>query len=121
MAHQNQVDYAALQLYGGQLHFSFDLGKGKAVALHPALVSDGKWHTVGGRQSCAPFSLPWRYWYGFCLPYLYAVLQNQTGSNPIMKSFRKLLFDNNFLFKLSLIVHQIHLPTTVKNLKLFRN
>ncbi|RLW13157.1 hypothetical protein DV515_00000166, partial [Chloebia gouldiae] len=46
MAHQNQVDYAALQLYGGQLHFSFDLGKGKAVALHPAVVSDGKWHTV---------------------------------------------------------------------------
>uniref|UniRef100_A0A8C3XG57 Laminin subunit alpha-1 n=1 Tax=Cyanoderma ruficeps TaxID=181631 RepID=A0A8C3XG57_9PASS len=51
MAHQNQVDYAALQLYGGQLYFSFDLGKGKAVALHPAVVSDGKWHTVGGRQS----------------------------------------------------------------------
>uniref|UniRef100_A0A8C3QB86 Laminin subunit alpha-1 n=1 Tax=Geospiza parvula TaxID=87175 RepID=A0A8C3QB86_GEOPR len=46
MAHQNQVDYAALQLYGGQLHFSFDLGKGKAVALHPAVVNDGKWHTV---------------------------------------------------------------------------
>ncbi|KAJ7400530.1 hypothetical protein BTVI_104660 [Pitangus sulphuratus] len=46
MAHQNQVDYAALQLYGGQLHFSFDLGKGKAVALHPAVISDGKWHTV---------------------------------------------------------------------------
>ncbi|RMC15554.1 hypothetical protein DUI87_07750 [Hirundo rustica rustica] len=46
MAHQNQVDYAALQLYRGQLHFSFDLGKGKAVALHPAVVSDGKWHTV---------------------------------------------------------------------------
>uniref|UniRef100_A0A8C3N6E6 Laminin subunit alpha-1 n=1 Tax=Geospiza parvula TaxID=87175 RepID=A0A8C3N6E6_GEOPR len=45
MAHQNQVDYAALQLYGGQLHFSFDLGKGKAVALHPAVVNDGKWHT----------------------------------------------------------------------------
>lgn len=71
MAHQNQLDYAALQLYGGQLHFSFDLGKGKAVALHPAVVSDGKWHTVGGRQSCAPFSLPWRYWYGVCLPFLY--------------------------------------------------
>ncbi|KAJ7414023.1 laminin subunit alpha 1 [Willisornis vidua] len=46
MAHQNQVDYAALQLHGGQLHFSFDLGKGKAVALHPAVISDGKWHTV---------------------------------------------------------------------------
>ncbi|GAB0182708.1 laminin subunit alpha-1 [Grus japonensis] len=46
MAHQNQVDYAALQLHGGQLYFSFDLGKGKALALHPAVISDGKWHTV---------------------------------------------------------------------------
>ncbi|XP_010221580.1 PREDICTED: laminin subunit alpha-1, partial [Tinamus guttatus] len=46
MAHQNQVDYAALQLHGGQLYFSFDLGKGKAVAFHPAVISDGKWHTV---------------------------------------------------------------------------
>ncbi|NXY84481.1 LAMA1 protein, partial [Alcedo cyanopectus] len=46
MAHQNQVDFAALQLHGGQLCFSFDLGKGKAVALHPAVISDGKWHTI---------------------------------------------------------------------------
>uniref|UniRef100_A0A8C3PRK5 Basement membrane-specific heparan sulfate proteoglycan core protein n=1 Tax=Calidris pygmaea TaxID=425635 RepID=A0A8C3PRK5_9CHAR len=46
MAHENQVDYAALQLHGGQLYFSFDLGKGKAVAFHPAVVSDGKWHTI---------------------------------------------------------------------------
>ncbi|OXB73334.1 UNVERIFIED_CONTAM: hypothetical protein H355_011322, partial [Colinus virginianus] len=45
MAHQNQIDYAALQLHGGQLYFSFDLGKGKAVASHPAVVNDGKWHT----------------------------------------------------------------------------
>uniref|UniRef100_A0A663M6Q6 Laminin subunit alpha-1 n=1 Tax=Athene cunicularia TaxID=194338 RepID=A0A663M6Q6_ATHCN len=46
MAHQNQVDYAALQLHGGQLYFSFDLGKGKAVAFHSAFISDGKWHTI---------------------------------------------------------------------------
>lgn len=61
MAHQNQVDYAALQLHGGQLYFSFDLGKGKAVAFHPAVISDGKWHTVSSQQSCTPFSLPWSY------------------------------------------------------------
>lgn len=47
MAHQNQVDYAALQLLGGQLYFSFDLGKGKAVTFHPVIISDGKWHMVG--------------------------------------------------------------------------
>uniref|UniRef100_A0A8C8SNF8 Laminin subunit alpha-1 n=1 Tax=Pelusios castaneus TaxID=367368 RepID=A0A8C8SNF8_9SAUR len=46
LAHQNQMDYAVLQLHGGQLYFSFDLGKGKAVAFHPVSVSDGKWHTV---------------------------------------------------------------------------
>ncbi|OXB66455.1 hypothetical protein ASZ78_007505 [Callipepla squamata] len=46
MAHQNQIDYAALQLHGGQLYFSFDLGKGKAVASHPTVVNDGKWHTI---------------------------------------------------------------------------
>uniref|UniRef100_A0A8C3LGM6 Basement membrane-specific heparan sulfate proteoglycan core protein n=1 Tax=Chrysolophus pictus TaxID=9089 RepID=A0A8C3LGM6_CHRPC len=46
MAHQNQIDYAALQLHGGQLYFSFDLGKGRAVASHPAVVNDGKWHTI---------------------------------------------------------------------------
>ncbi|XP_042299087.1 laminin subunit alpha-1-like isoform X2 [Sceloporus undulatus] len=46
MAHQKQIDYAALQLRGGKLYFSFDLGKGRAVAFHGAIVSDGKWHTV---------------------------------------------------------------------------
>lgn len=46
MAHQNQIDYAALQLLRGQLYFSFDLGKGRAVASHPAIVNDGKWHTI---------------------------------------------------------------------------
>uniref|UniRef100_A0A2K5DHR9 Laminin subunit alpha-1 n=1 Tax=Aotus nancymaae TaxID=37293 RepID=A0A2K5DHR9_AOTNA len=45
-AHQNQADYAVLQLHGGRLHFMFDLGKGKTQVSHPALVSDGKWHTV---------------------------------------------------------------------------
>ena len=71
VAHQNQVDYAALQLHGGQLYFSFDLGKGKAVAFHPTVISDGKWHTVGSHQSCTPFSLPWSYWDGFSLPFVY--------------------------------------------------
>lgn len=52
MAHQNQIDYAALQLLGGQLYFSFDLGKGRAVASHPAIINDGKWHTVGSHQFC---------------------------------------------------------------------
>ncbi|XP_058412658.1 laminin subunit alpha-1 isoform X1 [Diceros bicornis minor] len=46
MAHQNQVDYATLQLRGGHLHFVFDLGKGRTKVSHPALLSDGKWHTV---------------------------------------------------------------------------
>ncbi|XP_038603188.1 laminin subunit alpha-1 [Tachyglossus aculeatus] len=46
MAHQSQADYAALQVHGGRLHFVFDLGKGKAKAVHPALISDGKWHSV---------------------------------------------------------------------------
>ncbi|XP_029446888.1 laminin subunit alpha-1 [Rhinatrema bivittatum] len=46
MAHQNQMDYACLQLYEGRLHFLFDLGKGKAVAAHPTVISDGKWHMV---------------------------------------------------------------------------
>ncbi|KAG8521110.1 Laminin subunit alpha-1, partial [Galemys pyrenaicus] len=46
MAHQNQVDYATLQLRGGRLHFMFDLGKGRTQVSHPMLVSDGKWHTV---------------------------------------------------------------------------
>ncbi|KAL1287376.1 LAMA1 [Ovibos moschatus] len=46
MAHQNQVDYAALQLHAGHLHFTFDLGKGRTKVSHPALLSDGQWHTV---------------------------------------------------------------------------
>uniref|UniRef100_A0A4X2M7H8 Laminin subunit alpha-1 n=1 Tax=Vombatus ursinus TaxID=29139 RepID=A0A4X2M7H8_VOMUR len=46
MAHQNQIDYATLQLHEGQLYFMFDLGKGRTKAFHPAFVSDGKWHTV---------------------------------------------------------------------------
>ena len=50
MAHQNQVDYAALQLHAGRLHFTFDLGKGRTKVSHPALLSDGRWHTVGSRE-----------------------------------------------------------------------
>ncbi|XP_060056690.1 laminin subunit alpha-1 [Erinaceus europaeus] len=46
MAHQSQVDYATLQLHGGQLHFMFDLGKSRTKVSHPALISDGRWHTV---------------------------------------------------------------------------
>ncbi|XP_051046860.1 laminin subunit alpha-1 [Phodopus roborovskii] len=45
-AHQNQMDYAVLQLHGGRLHFMFDLGKGRTKVSHPALLNDGKWHTV---------------------------------------------------------------------------
>ncbi|XP_029420162.1 laminin subunit alpha-1 isoform X2 [Nannospalax galili] len=46
MAHQNQMDYATLQLHEGRLHFMFDLGKGRTKVSHPMLFSDGKWHTV---------------------------------------------------------------------------
>nr|XP_051707390.1 laminin subunit alpha-1 isoform X1 [Oryctolagus cuniculus] len=46
MAHQNQVDYATLQLHEGRLQFMFDLGKGRTKVSHPALLNDGKWHTV---------------------------------------------------------------------------
>ncbi|XP_078073116.1 laminin subunit alpha-1 [Mustelus asterias] len=46
MAHQNQIDYAALQLWKGQLHFLFNLGKGTAKTLLPTPINDGKWHTV---------------------------------------------------------------------------
>ncbi|XP_010636969.1 laminin subunit alpha-1 isoform X1 [Fukomys damarensis] len=45
-AHQNQVDHATLQLYGGRLAFFFDLGKGRTHISHPTLINDGKWHTV---------------------------------------------------------------------------
>lgn len=89
MAHQNQVDYAALQLHGGQLYFSFDLGRGKAVAFHPAVVNDGKWHTVGSHWSCTPFSLPWCYLDGFSLPFLCNFcVEGQTGFNPVIKPYR---------------------------------
>eukprot|EP00079_Xenopus_tropicalis_P016422 XP_004915294.1 PREDICTED: laminin subunit alpha-1 isoform X1 [Xenopus tropicalis] len=46
MAHQNQVDYAALQLVEGKLFFLLDTGKGRTVTSHSADISDGKWHTV---------------------------------------------------------------------------
>ncbi|XP_006891492.1 PREDICTED: laminin subunit alpha-1 [Elephantulus edwardii] len=46
MAHQNQVDYATLQLFEGRLHFTFDLGKGRTRVSHPTLLNDGQWHTV---------------------------------------------------------------------------
>ncbi|KAM6217502.1 laminin subunit alpha-1 [Rhynchocyon petersi] len=46
MAHQNQVDYATLQLHGGRLHFMFDLGKGRTKVSHPTLINDGQWHMV---------------------------------------------------------------------------
>ncbi|KAG8442156.1 hypothetical protein GDO86_011091 [Hymenochirus boettgeri] len=46
MAHQNQVDFAALQLSEGKLYFLLDMGKGRTVISHPADISDGKWHTV---------------------------------------------------------------------------
>ncbi|XP_043922451.1 laminin subunit alpha-1 [Protopterus annectens] len=46
VGHQNQMDYAVLQLYMGQLHFLFDLGNGLATATVPRAVSDGKWHSV---------------------------------------------------------------------------
>ncbi|XP_078253630.1 laminin subunit alpha-1 isoform X4 [Rhinoraja longicauda] len=46
MAHQNQVDYAALQLWMGRLHFLFNLGRGTAVAVLPNPINDGQWHSV---------------------------------------------------------------------------
>lgn len=58
MAHQNQVDYAALQLHGGHLHFMFDLGKGRTKVSHPALLSDGQWHTVRSQEASDPSFIP---------------------------------------------------------------
>lgn len=60
VAHQNQMDYATLQLQEGRLHFMFDLGKGRTKVSHPALLSDGKWHTVSSPEalSSVPNSLP---------------------------------------------------------------
>ncbi|KAG9479046.1 hypothetical protein GDO78_012615 [Eleutherodactylus coqui] len=46
MAHQNQVDYAALQLHEGRLHYLFDMGKGRTETTHSAVINDGKWHTI---------------------------------------------------------------------------
>lgn len=54
VAHQNQMDYAVLQLHGGRLHFMFDLGKGRTKVSHPALLSDGKWHTVSSWEALSP-------------------------------------------------------------------
>ena len=52
MAHANQMDYATLQLQGGHLVFTCDLGKGPASASLPLLVNDGHWHTVGSPKAC---------------------------------------------------------------------
>lgn len=52
MGHPKQVDFAALQLQGGKLYFSFDLGKGRAVAFHDAVINNGKWHTVSVLSGC---------------------------------------------------------------------
>ncbi|XP_075388834.1 laminin subunit alpha-1 isoform X1 [Tenrec ecaudatus] len=46
MAHQNQVDYATLQLLGGYLYFTFDLGKSRTKVWHPTRINDGQWHLV---------------------------------------------------------------------------
>ncbi|XP_063063630.1 laminin subunit alpha-1 [Engraulis encrasicolus] len=46
MANANQQDYAVLQVQGGHLFFSCDLGKGAGIATLPKLINDGLWHTV---------------------------------------------------------------------------
>ncbi|XP_066538803.1 laminin subunit alpha-1 [Hoplias malabaricus] len=46
MANSNQQDYAVLQLQGGRLLFSCDLGKGPAITTSRTHISDGQWHTV---------------------------------------------------------------------------
>lgn len=46
MANANQQDYAVLQVLGGHLFFTCDLGKGPATATLPKLINDGLWHTV---------------------------------------------------------------------------
>lgn len=51
VAHQNQMDYAVLQLHEGRLHFMFDLGKSRTKVSHPTLLSDGKWHTVSAWEA----------------------------------------------------------------------
>ncbi|KAL2085445.1 hypothetical protein ACEWY4_018765 [Coilia grayii] len=46
MANANQQDYAVLQVQGGHLFFTCDLGKGAGTATLPKLINDGLWHTV---------------------------------------------------------------------------
>ncbi|KAM6953824.1 laminin subunit alpha-1 [Aplochiton taeniatus] len=46
MAHTNQMDYATLQLAGGRLVFTTDLGQGPASSTYPVPLNDGRWHTV---------------------------------------------------------------------------
>ncbi|KAG7488691.1 hypothetical protein MATL_G00037040, partial [Megalops atlanticus] len=46
MANPNQMDYATLQLQGGRLFFTCDLGKSSATASLPDPINDGQWHTV---------------------------------------------------------------------------
>ncbi|KAM4605993.1 laminin subunit alpha-1 [Polymixia lowei] len=46
MANVNQMDYAILQLVGGRMVFTVDLGKGPASASSSHTVNDGQWHTV---------------------------------------------------------------------------
>ncbi|MFT7813885.1 laminin subunit alpha-1-like [Arapaima gigas] len=46
MANSNQVDYATLQLRGGQLFLTCDLGRSSAVATVPESINDGRWHVV---------------------------------------------------------------------------
>uniref|UniRef100_A0A3B3SV33 Laminin subunit alpha 1 n=1 Tax=Paramormyrops kingsleyae TaxID=1676925 RepID=A0A3B3SV33_9TELE len=46
MAHPNQVDYATLQLQGGRVFLTCDLGKSSATATFSKAINDGQWHTV---------------------------------------------------------------------------
>ncbi|XP_035271308.1 laminin subunit alpha-1 [Anguilla anguilla] len=46
MANPNQVDYATVQLLGGRVFFTCDLGKSSATATLPDPINDGQWHTV---------------------------------------------------------------------------
>nr|XP_023418495.1 laminin subunit alpha-1 [Cavia porcellus] len=50
-AHQNQVDHAVLQLHGGRLVFTFDLGRGRTRVSHPTPIDDGRWHLVKAEYS----------------------------------------------------------------------
>lgn len=52
MANANQQDYAVLQLLGGRLLLSCDLGKGPAITSSHTHVSDGQWHTVSYHFIC---------------------------------------------------------------------